>query len=117
MTDDLDFSKIDKNRHEHFRPKICVSGAAEMSHLPPEAHETAKVLGATIAEKGAILLNGATTGYPFWAALGQKKLEGYRSASHQLPLKESMQKATNCRLITWISLFIPVLAIQGEIFF
>jgi uncharacterized protein (TIGR00725 family) len=67
---------IDKNRHEHFQPKICISGAADLAHLPPVAHETAKALGKAIAEQGGIVLTGATTGYPFWAALGAKKAGG-----------------------------------------
>lgn len=67
---------IDNNRHEHFQLKICVSGAAEMGHLPPEAHETAKAIGESIAKHGAVLLTGATTGYPYWAALGAKKARG-----------------------------------------
>lgn len=67
---------IDKNRHEHFQPKICVSGAAELGHLPPPAHETAKAIGEAIAKQGGILLTGATTGYPYWAAMGAKKAGG-----------------------------------------
>lgn len=67
---------IDKNRHGHFNLKICVSGAAEMSHLPPSAHESAKLIGAAIANRGAITLTGATTGYPIWAALGAKEAGG-----------------------------------------
>ena len=67
---------IDKDRHGHFSLKICVSGAAEMGHLPPRTHETAKTIGAAIANRGAITLTGATTGYPIWAAMGAKLAGG-----------------------------------------
>ncbi len=73
---DKDLSKVDQLRHEHFKIKICVSGAADMSHLPPNAHESAKVLGAAIANQGAIITTGATTGFPFWAAQGAKRAGG-----------------------------------------
>ncbi len=67
---------IDTNRHEHLKIKICVSGSAEMSNLPPRVHESAKIIGATIANHGAVTMTGATTGYPFWAAKGAKDAGG-----------------------------------------
>lgn len=73
---DLHSLPTDPTRHEHFKFKICVSGAAEMSHLPPAAHESAKAIGAAIANRGAIVVTGATTGFPIWAALGAKRAGG-----------------------------------------
>lgn len=64
------------NRHDHFKPKICVSGAADMGHLPPRDHEYALELGRQIALSGAVLTTGATTGFPFWAAKGAKEAGG-----------------------------------------
>lgn len=64
------------NRHDHFKIKICVSGAAEMGHLPPRDHDIAKILGQEIALSGAALTTGATTGFPFWAAMGAKGAGG-----------------------------------------
>lgn len=63
-------------RHEHFKIKVCVSGAADMGHLPPNVHESAKALGAAIVSQGGILTTGATTGFPFWAAQGAKRAGG-----------------------------------------
>lgn len=59
-------------RHGHFRIKICVSGAAELSHLNPRVHDLGKELGKQIAIQGADITTGATTGFPFWAAMGAK---------------------------------------------
>jgi uncharacterized protein (TIGR00725 family) len=73
---DLHSLPADPTRHEHFKIKICVSGAADMGHLPPEAHESAKAIGAAIAKAGAITVTGATTGFPIWAALGAKRAGG-----------------------------------------
>jgi uncharacterized protein (TIGR00725 family) len=67
---------IDTNRHEHLKIKICVSGSAEMSGLPPHVHESAKIIGAAIANRGGVTMSGATTGYPFWAAKGAKEAGG-----------------------------------------
>jgi uncharacterized protein (TIGR00725 family) len=56
--------------------KICVSGSADMGFLPPEDYERAKELGREIVRHGAILITGATTGFPLWAAIGAKEEKG-----------------------------------------
>lgn len=62
--------------HSHLKFKICVSGAAETGHCPPDALEKAKELGREIARHKAILVTGATTGFPYWAAIGAKEEGG-----------------------------------------
>ena len=64
-------------QHLHLKYQICVSGAAETGHCVPNALETAKAIGAEIAQRGAVLLTGATTGFPYWAAIGCKEAGGY----------------------------------------
>lgn len=64
-------------KHNHFQLKICVSGAAETGHCGPNALEMAKTLGKAIAEQGAILTTGATTGFPLWVAAGAKEAGGF----------------------------------------
>lgn len=56
--------------------KICVSGAAETGHCLPNAEEKAEEIGRIIARKGMILVTGATTGLPYWAAKGAKEEGG-----------------------------------------
>lgn len=63
-------------QHQHFKLKICVSGAADTTHCGPEAMELGKELGREIARQGAILVTGATTGFPTWAAMGAKEAGG-----------------------------------------
>ncbi len=67
---------LHNDRHDHFKIKICVSGAADMGHLPPEDHQMAKEIGRQIALSGGVLTTGATTGFPFWAAMGAKEAGG-----------------------------------------
>jgi hypothetical protein len=57
--------------------KICVSGAAETGHCAPGALEKAKELGREIARHNAVLVNGATTGFPLWSAIGAKEENGF----------------------------------------
>ena len=64
-------------QHIHLKYKICVSGAAETGHCPPDALDKAKILGTEIAKQNAILVNGATTGFPYWAAIGAKENGGF----------------------------------------
>lgn len=64
------------SKHGHSQIKICVSGAAETGHCGLDALDKAKELGREIARQGAILVTGATTGFPFWAAMGNKEAGG-----------------------------------------
>lgn len=54
--------------------KICVSGSAVCSE--PRARDKARELGRQIIKQGAVFVNGATTGYPYLAALGAKEAGG-----------------------------------------
>lgn len=57
--------------------KICVSGAAEVEHCDcTDIQKIAENLGREIAEHGAVLVTGATTGFPFWSAKGAKEAGG-----------------------------------------
>jgi len=65
-----------KNKHGHNQIKICVSGAADTGHCGIGALEKAKELGHEIAKQGLVLVTGATTGFPFWVAMGVKEMGG-----------------------------------------
>ncbi|MEX2007972.1 MAG: hypothetical protein WD850_00495 [Candidatus Spechtbacterales bacterium] len=56
--------------------KLCVSGAAETGHCAPDAVEKAEELGREIVRHNGIIVTGATTGTPFWAAKGAKEEGG-----------------------------------------
>lgn len=67
----------DKNEaHGHARIKIAVSGAADTAHCGEEALDKAKEVGRAIARNGAVLVSGATTGFPLWASIGMKEEGG-----------------------------------------
>ncbi len=59
------------------RYKICVSGAAETAHCNEAAFEKTKELGREIIRHNGVLLTGATTGAPLWAAEGAKEEGGF----------------------------------------
>ena len=58
------------------RYKICVSGAAETSSCGPDAFKIAEDVGREIAKHNCVLVDGATTGFPFWSAKGCKEAGG-----------------------------------------
>ncbi len=60
----------------HLKYKICISGAAETGHCAPDALEKTMELGRLIAKHNLILVTGATTGAPLWAARGAKEARG-----------------------------------------
>ncbi|OIP64739.1 MAG: hypothetical protein COV32_03185 [Candidatus Yonathbacteria bacterium CG10_big_fil_rev_8_21_14_0_10_43_136] len=64
------------DQHHHLKLKICVSGAADTTHCGDSALESAKELGREIVRQGGILVTGATTGFPLWAAMGAKEVGG-----------------------------------------
>ncbi len=55
---------------------IAVSGAAETKHCAPGALEMAKEIGREIVRQGGVLVTGATSGIPYWAAIGAKEEAG-----------------------------------------
>jgi hypothetical protein len=64
------------NKHGHNQIKICISGAAETGFCGIGALEKTKELGREVARQGAVLVTGATTGFPLWAAMGAKEAGG-----------------------------------------
>ena len=67
---------LSNDKHGHKRLKFSVSGAAETGHCGPSALDKAKELGAEIVNHGAVLVTGATTGFPLWSAIGAKEAGG-----------------------------------------
>ncbi|MEI6042041.1 MAG: hypothetical protein WCQ00_00535 [bacterium] len=64
------------NKKNHLIPKIGVSGAADMGFLNEDVYLSAKEVGREITRQGAILITGATTGFPYWSAVGCKESGG-----------------------------------------
>ncbi len=64
------------DKHAYFAHKIGVSGAAQLDFLNNNVKETAKELGREIARHGAVMINGATTGFPYYVAAGAKERKG-----------------------------------------
>ena len=60
----------------YLKYKICVSGAARTDCCASDALEKTKELGRQIVKQGGVLLTGATTGVPYWAAIGVKEAGG-----------------------------------------
>ncbi|MDA1334465.1 MAG: hypothetical protein O2794_00415 [bacterium] len=65
------------DKHIHHKLKFCVSGAAETGMCSENALENGKTIGREIAKMGAVLVNGATSGFPYWAAIGAKEAGGF----------------------------------------
>ncbi len=56
--------------------KIVVSGAAETGLCSPKALELAKEVGREVIRQNGILVTGATSGIPYWSAIGAKEEGG-----------------------------------------
>jgi uncharacterized protein (TIGR00725 family) len=65
-----------KGKRNSLIPKIGISGAADIGFLGTEAYEVAKELGREITRQGAMMMSGATTGFPYWTAVGCKEEGG-----------------------------------------
>ena len=66
-----------QNQHIHLKFKICVSGAAVTDHCAPDTMEKTKELGRQVVAHNSVLVTGATTGAPLWAAIGAKEAGGF----------------------------------------
>ena len=62
---------------EQLQTKLCVSGAAETGHCGIDAYDKGIALGGEIARHNSIIVTGATTGFPMWAAMGAKQAGGF----------------------------------------
>lgn len=60
----------------YLKYKICVSGAAETGHCAANSLELAKEIGREIIRQGGVLVTGATSGVPYWSAIGAKEVGG-----------------------------------------
>jgi len=60
----------------YLKYKICVSGAAATSHCGENTLEKSEEMGRQIIKHNGVLVTGATTGTPYWAAIGAKKEGG-----------------------------------------
>lgn len=56
--------------------KIAVSGASQLGHCAPNIVRLAKEVGKQIARRDCVLITGATTGVPYFAAKGAKEAGG-----------------------------------------
>ncbi len=63
-------------KHEHLQVKMGISGAAETGHCGINAYPLALELGREVARQGAVLVTGATTGFPLGVAMGVKEEKG-----------------------------------------
>lgn len=66
-----EFPKLESN-YTGLKYKICVSGAAETGHCGVDAFRMGEELGREIIRHGCVVVDGATTGFPYWAAKGAK---------------------------------------------
>jgi len=57
--------------------KIVISGAAETFHCTENISDLSYMVGKILAEKEIVVLTGATTGAPYWAAMGAYKNNGF----------------------------------------
>jgi uncharacterized protein (TIGR00725 family) len=60
----------------YLKYKICISGSAVADVATPGTQAKTELMGRLIAERGMVLVTGATTGIPYWAAKGAKQAGG-----------------------------------------
>ncbi len=60
----------------YLKYKICVSGSADTTYCGEGTLEKSKTIGAEIVKRNGVLVTGATTGVPYWAAIGAKEAGG-----------------------------------------
>ena len=76
MPSQILLSKTREGDTYHLKYKICISGSAETDYCAPGTVEKAEIIGRLVAENNMILVTGATTGIPYWAAKGAKEAGG-----------------------------------------
>jgi uncharacterized protein (TIGR00725 family) len=70
--------RIKKNIcYSDLKHNIVVSGAAQISHCCDGVEEISKAVGREVARQKCVLVTGATTGVPYFAAMGCKEAGGF----------------------------------------
>ncbi len=79
--------------------KIAVSGAAQTEICSKNAEKLAKEVGKEIIRQGCILITGATTGVPYYAAKGAEEAKGvsigFSPAASELAHKKTYKLPTD----------------------
>ena len=65
------------SKKEKIKYNIVVSGAAQVGHCCENIEEISKEVGRQIAKEGHTLVTGATTGVPYFAAVGCNEAGGF----------------------------------------
>lgn len=60
----------------YLKYKVCISGTAATDDFPPDMLRKTEEIGRLIAERDMVVVTGATTGAPYWAAKGAKSAGG-----------------------------------------
>lgn len=60
----------------YLKYKICISGSADTTYCAKDALEKAKEVGKQVVAHNGVVVTGATTGIPYWAAIGAKEAGG-----------------------------------------
>ncbi|MBI3671738.1 LOG family protein [Candidatus Azambacteria bacterium] len=68
--------KIHDIEKSSLKYKICISGAAESNHCAANALQMSEELGREIVRQNGVVVTGATSGIPYWAAKGAKEEGG-----------------------------------------
>jgi len=68
--------KIHDIEKSSLKYKICISGAAESSHCADNALAMSEEIGREIVRQNGVVVTGATSGIPYWAAKGAKEEGG-----------------------------------------
>lgn len=68
--------KVHSIEQSSLKYKICVSGAAESGHCAEGALAMAEEVGREVIRQNGVLVTGATSGIPYWAAKGAKEEGG-----------------------------------------
>ncbi|OHB23738.1 MAG: hypothetical protein A3J67_05085 [Parcubacteria group bacterium RIFCSPHIGHO2_02_FULL_48_10b] len=69
---------MDQHQHKYqLKYKVSISGAAITDHCGSNAVEMAEEVGRELARRGVVVITGATTGIPYWAAKGAKEEGGF----------------------------------------
>jgi uncharacterized protein (TIGR00725 family) len=71
----IDYSDLPHTKKQPYA--IAISGAAETGHCSVTAFDDTVKMAQEIARRGMILVTGATSGVPYWAAKAAKEAGGY----------------------------------------
>jgi len=89
---------LKQSSYSSLKYNIAIAGAVQIKHCCPRIIKISKQMDREIARQKCMLVTGATTGVPYYAAQGYKEAGGFNVSFSPAASEAAHLKTYKCRL-------------------